>query len=432
MNQFYSTNNLDCFCSLKEAVFRGLAPDGGLLMPTHIPAVDASFLKQIHSLSLQAIAWEVAHTLLKDSLSKKELAGIIDEALSFDIPLIPLTESIHVLELFHGPTLSFKDVGARFMSRLMAHLNRHEEQELNILTATSGDTGSAVAEGFFNVPGIKVWILYPKDGVSEVQKKQMTTLGGNVAAIEIAGTFDDCQALVKTAFSDIEFCQRIRLTSANSINIARLIPQMFYYFYAYAQLKPPIHQVVISVPSGNFGNLTAGLIAKKMGLPIERFIAATNSNNIVPHYLNTGEFLPRPSTHTLSNAMDVGHPSNFARMQNLYKSNLEQMREAIFGVSFNDEETQLAIQELYNRYGYIADPHGAISYLGLRAFQAQFKDRTGIFFETAHPAKFLDVVEPLIKTEVHIPDRLKLVLAKEGESICLTNKYKDLKAVLSV
>jgi len=431
MIRFYSTNDHGVRVSLEEAVLRGLARDGGLFMPEQIQPMDSSFFKKISSLSFQEIALEVSRHVLKEEIPVDQLKKIIEQSITFDAPLIRLSDEIYVVELFHGPTLSFKDFGARFMARLMAYLIRGQNQNIHILVATSGDTGSAVAYGFLNVPGIKVWILYPKGQVSMIQEKQLTTVGHNVTALEIDGTFDDCQALVKQAFNDQELSQRMRLTSANSINVGRLIPQSFYYFYAYAQVKNGSGPIVISVPSGNFGNLTAGLFAKKMGLPIERFIAATNRNDSVPKYLETGKFRPHPSIQTLSNAMDVGNPSNFARILDLYEGDLERIRKDLYGVSFTDEQTKGGIRELVEEYQYVADPHGAVAYLGLRDYQRNVKKTKGIFLETAHPAKFLEVVEPLVGRKVDVPSRLQEALDRKKVAIELPNDYDRLKAVLN-
>lgn len=429
MISFYSTNKRIKDLSFREAVLQGLAADGGLFMPNPLTPLPSSFFKRLPQLSFSEIAFEVATHLLQNAIPSHALETIIEQSITFDAPLIRLSDELHALELFHGPTLSFKDFGARFMAQTMIYLMQNQTRDLHILAATSGDTGSAAAYGFFKAPGIKVWILYPKGQVSEIQEKQLTTIGHNVAAIEIEGTFDDCQALVKQAFNDQELCQKMRLSSANSINIARLIPQTFYYFYAWAQLKTK-SSPVFSVPSGNFGNLTAGLLAKKMGLPVERFIAATNVNDSVPSYLETGVFKPHPSKQTLSNAMDVGNPSNFARMLDLYHGDLHQMRQDIFGVSFTDRQTQEALQETSNKYQYITDPHGAVAYYGLLAYQQQVKRTAGIFLETAHPAKFQSIVEPLIGKKIAMPERLKEVLEKPKQSYALSNRYADLRDVL--
>jgi threonine synthase len=428
---FYSTKNQTEKVSLKEAVLHGLAPDGGLFMPNKFSPLNSSFFDQIFSLSLPELALEVSKHLLKDEIPKNDLENIIEHSISFDAPLIPLSEEIYVLELFHGPTLSFKDFGARFMASLLNYFNRNQDRNLNILTATSGDTGSAVAHAFLDIPGINVWILYPKGQVSMIQEKQLTTIGKNVTALEIEGSFDDCQTLVKQAFNDKELCQKMRLTSANSINIARLIPQSFYYFYAYAQLKKKVSPIVISVPSGNFGNLTAGLFAKKIGLPIDRFIGATNANDSVPQYLRTGHFNSHPSKQTLSNAMDVGNPSNFARILDLYRADLEQIRKDLWGVSFTDFQTEGAIRELDQKYDYLADPHGAIGYLGLLSYPQNTEKTTKIFLETAHPAKFLTIVEPLVKKKIDVPSSLQKAIDKNKEAITLSNNYDHLKMVLT-
>lgn len=430
MMHFYSTRHRAQKASLSEAVLWGLAPDGGLFMPDRIPRLNQAFIDNLSAYSFAEIAYQVALNLLQETIPPTDLHTIIERSLTFDAPVVRLDDHLYSLELFHGPTLSFKDFGARFMAQLMAYLNRHQEQPLHILVATSGDTGSAVAHGFLDVPGIKVWILYPKGQVSDIQEKQLTTMGHNVTALEVEGTFDDCQALVKQAFQDVELCQRVRLTSANSINIARLIPQSFYYFYAYAQCHQKASPLVFSVPSGNFGNLTAGLLAKRMGLPIERFIAATNLNDSVPRYLDKGIFQPHPSKRTLSNAMDVGNPSNFARLLDLYENNLESIQQDIFGRSFSDEQTQIALKELYEHYDYVADPHGAVAYLGLKAYQQQVKKTAGIFLETAHPAKFLSTVEAVIGEKTTIPERLAQVLNKEKQTIMLANDYSQLKDLL--
>lgn len=430
MIRFYSTNNHSETASLQEAVLKGLASDGGLFMPEQLPLMEPSFFKRIATLSFQEIAFEVAHCLLKDEIPPDELKAIIHYSFTFDAPLTPLNGNTYSLELFHGPTLSFKDFGARFMARLMAYFNRKQDLGLNILAATSGDTGSAVAHGFLDIPKIKVWILYPKGLVSQIQEKQLTAVGHNVTALEVEGTFDDCQHLVKQAFNDLQLAEKIRLTSANSINVARLIPQMFYYFYAYARVTDHSLPLVFSVPSGNFGNLTAGLFAKRMGLPVERFIASTNINDSVPQYLKTGHFKPHASKATISNAMDVGNPSNFARIVDLYGGDIERIRGDIFGASFSDSETREAIQELYNRYHYVADPHGAVAYLGLCAYRKQAPECTGVILETAHPAKFVDTVQPLVGEQIDTPANLEKALHAKKKALSLPNSYSELKAVL--
>ena len=427
--KLYSTNNKENIVDLKTAVLNGLAEDEGLFMPTKIPKMKKEFFENIEKLSFQEIAFEAAKQLLSEDISVKKLKQIIDEAINFDTPLVKLEENIYCLELFHGPTLAFKDFGARFMSRLISYFNKKESL---ILVATSGDTGSAVAHGFYNVPGIKVVLLYPSAKVSQIQEQQLTTMGGNIQALEIKGNFDDCQTLVKQAITDPDLNKNLNLSSANSINIARLIPQSFYYFYAYAQIKKINKKpLAICVPSGNFGNLTAGLIAKKMGLPIKKFIAATNANDPFPIFLQTGYFKPKDSVKTLSNAMDVGNPSNFVRILELYKFNLENIRKEIESKSYNDEETLETMRELYQNSDYILDPHGAIGYMGIKEFIKNHNKYCGLFLETADPSKFTNIVNKAIGINPPIPKRLEKCLDKEKESIVLSNQFNDLKAFLS-
>lgn len=431
MIRFYSTEGKSPKASLEEAVMRGLSEDGGLFMPDHIPILPKSFFSRIHTFSFSEIAFEISKVLLQSAIPEHDLKKIVDRAINFDAPLKNISEGVYTLELFHGPTLSFKDFGARFMAQLMGYFVQQREQILNILVATSGDTGSAIAHAFLGVPGIRVWILYPKGKISGSQEKQMTTMGDNITALEIEGTFDDCQRLVKQAFTDHELRQKLALTSANSINIARLIPQSFYYFYVYAQLKERNLPLVVSIPCGNFGNLTAGLIAKKMGLPVSRFIAATNVNDSVPQYLETGIFKPHSSKHTLSNAMDVGNPSNFTRMLDLYQHDLEKMRQDIFGVSFTDSQTEAIMREVFDKDNYLLDPHGAVAYLGLITYFAHHSGKVnGVFLETAHPAKFADDVERITDQKVSIPQRLKVVLSKEKQSVVLSASFEELKETL--
>ena len=437
---FYSTNKQTPAVNLKEAVINGLAEDNGLFMPGHIPVLPASFFQHIEKLSLPEISLEVAATLLQDDMTKEELWPIVEDSLNFDIPVVPVHDNIYSLELFHGPTSAFKDVGARFMARLLAHFTQDSQKQITVLVATSGDTGSAVANGFLGVPGIEVVILYPSGKVSDIQEKQLTTLGQNITALEIDGTFDDCQFLVKKAFLDKELNQKIQLTSANSINIARLIPQSFYYHYAYAQVKEQGKAVVFSTPSGNYGNITGGLLAKRMGLPVHQFIAATNLNDVVPEYLHTGHFIPRPSTHTISNAMDVGNPSNFARLMDMFDNSLESIREEITGYSFTDTETRQLMLAVYQQYNYLLDPHGAIGYGALQKYfeeqnrttnnEQQTTNQVGIFLETAHPAKFIKEVESTIGQSISIPANLQCLLHKEKVSVLLPNSYENLKGYL--
>lgn len=431
MIHFYSTQDKDLRVSLEEAVMRGLAKDGGLFMPDSIPLLPDAFFHQIGSFSFHELSFEVSKTLLQDAIPANDLREIIEKAMNFEVPLKRLSPELYTLELFHGPTLSFKDFGARFMAQLIHYFVQHKDQTLHILVATSGDTGSAIAQAFLDTQGIRVWILYPKNKISWIQEKQLTTMGHNVTALEVDGTFDDCQSLVKQAFSDHFLLSKLTLTSANSINIARLIPQLFYYFYAYAQIKERKIPLIFSVPCGNFGNLTAGLLAKKMGLPITQFVAATNINDSVPKYLHSGIFEPHYSKRTLSNAMDVGNPSNFARMLDLYEHRWEKMRCDLFGVSFTDNQTQSAMRAVFTKHGYLLDPHGAVAYLGLQSFLAKYPGKVnGIFLETAHPAKFADDVEKITDQKVLIPSRLQAVLSKQKKSIALSTEYEDLRSLL--
>lgn len=421
----YSTNNLQYTENIRNAILQGLAPDKGLFMPKELPVLPKNFFNRLPFLSLPEIAFEVSSLFIGDEISSNVLEELVADAFNFDIPLKQLDENTHVLELFHGPTAAFKDVGARFMSRTMAHFNK---EELVVLAATSGDTGSAVASGFYEVPGIQVVILYPSGKVSEIQEKQLTTYGKNIHALEVKGTFDDCQAMVKNAFQD-KTIGRLNLTTANSINLARLIPQSFYYFYAIAQLGRAGQDIHFSVPSGNFGNLTAGLFAKKMGLEVGQFIAATNVNDIVPAYLKSGIFEARPSKRTIANAMDVGNPSNFARIAALYQEQHASICEDVKGYSYTDEETVKAMQELQQKWNYVADPHSAIAYAGFKEYAAN-KGGTGIFLATAHPAKFLDVVEEALRQKIEIPQSIQQVMQKEKKAKLVPNEYSALQDFL--
>lgn len=425
--QLYSTNNKNLKVSLKEAVMQSLAPDKGLYMPEAFPALDKKMIQGIESLSFQEIAYEVAHTIIGDDISSGDLKDIVYVAINFPAPVHLLSENIGSLELWHGPSLAFKDFGARFMAALMSYFIRNENKKLTILVATSGDTGGAVAAGFYDTPGIEVIILYPSGKVSDLQEKQLTTLGKNIKAIEINGTFDDCQALVKQAFLDDELNRKFNLSSANSINIARLIPQSFYYFEGYKQVVKYGKDIVFSVPSGNFGNLTAGLIAKKMGLPVKRFIAATNINKIVPDYLENGIYQPKPSQATISNAMDVGNPSNFVRILDLYHQDYKALSKDISGFWADDAETIEAMKDAYIRYGYICDPHGAIGY---KSMQMLTDNEFGIFLETAHPAKFLDTVNETLGMETDIPEALEILKHKQKRATFLENDYDGFKELL--
>lgn len=429
--QFYSTNNPSLRASLKEAIFKGLPDDNGLFMPLQIPRLSDQFLLHLQDYSFEDIAFEVTRNLLQEDISDSDIRSIVKNAINFPAPVVSLDDNTSILELFHGPSLAFKDFGARFMAQIMSHFNKADEKELVILVATSGDTGGAVAAGFHQTPGIQVVILYPSGKVSPLQEKQLTALGHNITALEIDGTFDDCQALVKKAFLDREITDSIRLSSANSINIARLIPQSFYYFEAYKQVMNQGKEVVFSIPSGNFGNLTAGLLAQKMGLPVKHFIAATNINDVVPEYLQTGTYTPRPSQRTLSNAMDVGAPSNFARMLDLYCSTWNNMRNDITGYGFTDAETQVAMKEIKNRYDYVIDPHGAVGYLALREYQKTNPNCSGIILETAHPSKFVEDVESILGSRITIPERLSILSEAEKKSVRMGIDYPGFKSWLA-
>lgn len=432
--RLYSTKKSVPEVSLEEAVFKGLPSDNGLYMPLEIPQLPASFFESIDKKSFQEIAFEVSKALIGEDVPEKELKKIIDDVISFDAPVVKVQDNMYVLELFHGPSLAFKDFGARFMSRLMSYFLSKKKQEINILVATSGDTGSAVAQGFYNMSGIKVTILYPSGKVSDLQEKQLTTLGGNITALEVQGTFDDCQLMVKEAFLDADLNAKYNLSSANSINISRLIPQSFYYFYAYAQLKKLglEKDLVVSVPSGNFGNLCGGLIAKRMGLPIQHFVATTNANNVIPDYLASGVFNPRPSVRTISNAMDVGNPSNYQRLIAFYNEDVKAIRADISGKYYTDEQTEGAIKKVYDTTGYILDPHTAVAYLGLKDYLSEnsSKKYSGLFLSTAHPAKFVEVVNDVIGKNIEIPKALEEAGKLKKVSIPMGNQFKDLKAYL--
>lgn len=423
--KLYSTNNKENQVDLKEAVLKSLAVDKGLYMPTDIPALSKEFLDNLNQFSLAEIAFTVCSNIFNDTIPSGDLMQMVSSAINFPAPVIPLTSNISTLELFHGPSLAFKDFGARFMAQLMSYFTREENTELTILVATSGDTGGAVAAGFYDTPGINVIILYPSGKVSEIQEKQLTTLGKNIRACEIDGNFDDCQRIVKTAFLDDDLNKKYNLSSANSINIARLIPQSFYYFEAFKQ-KQSNKPLAFCIPSGNFGNLTAGLLAKKMGLPIERFIAATNINKVVPDYLESGVYQPIQSEPTIANAMDVGNPSNFTRMQQLYPS-VEEMRKHITGYWYDDKAIKEKMLEVYNRTSYIMDPHGAIGYLASEKYLENNKNHEVIFLETAHPCKFKDDVESAIQDSITIPLAIQEILSKEKHSTKLDNSFSSFK-----
>ena len=428
--KYYSTNHNTPDVDLREAVVHGLAPDKGLFMPERIERLPEDFYRQIATMSFQQIACRVAEAFFGEDVEHDALERIVCDTLNFETPIVQVDPNIWSLELFHGPTLAFKDVGARFMARMLSYFIGRGKERVTVLVATSGDTGSAVANGFLGVEGIDVVVLYPKGKVSEIQEKQFTTLGRNITALEIDGTFDDCQRLVKSAFLDEELNRKFRLTSANSINVARFLPQAFYYFNAYAQLRRAGEQrdVVVCVPSGNFGNITAGLFAKRMGLPIKRFIAANNSNDIFLQYLTTGVYTPRPSVQTLANAMDVGDPSNFVRILDLYGHQIDAIRADISGARFSDDQIRQIIADTLQRTGYLLDPHGACGYEALR--QGIAENEAGIFLETAHPAKFKDRVEPIIGREVEVPARLAEFMKGKKLSIELSSDFGDFKSYL--
>jgi threonine synthase len=429
--KYYSTNKSAPEVGLQEAVVKGLAPDNGLYMPETIKKLPQSFFENTGNMSFQEIAYTVANAFFGEDIEPDTLKSIVYDTLNFDTPLVHVKDNIYSLELFHGPTLAFKDVGGRFMARLLGYfIKKQGQKDVKVLVATSGDTGSAVANGFLGVEGIHVYVLYPKGKVSRIQECQFTTLGRNITAIEIDGTFDDCQALVKTAFLDDELKRKLNLTSANSINVARFLPQAFYYFHAYAQLakQGKAGNVVFSVPSGNFGNITAGLVAKRMGLPVKRFIAANNSNNIFYTYLQTGEYNPRPSVQTIANAMDVGNPSNFVRILDLYGKSLDEIKKDISGKWYHDDSIRRIVKETYDETGYLTDPHGACGYQALK--DELQSDETGIFLETAHPAKFLETVEDITGKPVAIPDKLQAFMKGEKQSIDMSREFVDFKQFL--
>ena len=424
--KYYSTQNQTNKVSLKNALFKSLAPDKGLYMPEYIPTFDDKFLVSLADRSFQEICFHIASLFLSDDIDKHKLRKIVETSINFDAPLVKLNENTHVLELWHGPTLAFKDFGARFMAQLVGYFVEDTLEPLHILVATSGDTGSAIANSFLDMEGIKVFVLFPKNRVSKIQEQQFTTLGKNITAFEVDGSFDDCQKLVKTAFLDAELNKTLRLTSANSINIGRLLPQTFYYVYAFSQLKNT-ENVVISVPSGNFGNLTAGIIAMKMGLPVKKFIASTNINNIVPEYLRTGLFLPSSSVQTISNAMDVGNPSNFERILDLFHHSFDKVKDTIIGYYFTDVETKSAMRLIYSKFNYIVDPHGAVGYLGLMNYLNSHSEKKGVFLGTAHPAKFLNVVKPTLNTDIKIPKKLQSFMMMKKKSVQILNLYENFK-----
>lgn len=426
---FYSLNNNAPKVSFKEAVINGIAPDGGLYFPEEIPQLPASFFDEIQDLSNLEIAYRVLKPFVKEDIPEAILRDILKEVIDFDFPLVPIKENVSTLELFHGPTMAFKDVGARFMARSLGYFFKNSEEKVTVLVATSGDTGGAVANGFLGVAGVEVVILYPSGKVSDIQERQLTTLGHNITALKVHGTFDDCQRMVKKAFVDPSLKGSVKLTSANSINVARWLPQMLYYLFAYKNLKVLGKELVFSVPSGNFGNICAGMIAQRMGMPVKHFIASTNVNDTVPAYMQTAVYDPKPSTATISNAMDVGDPSNFIRIQHLYDDNFSQLKEHLSSYSFSDKETKEAIKSIYSEAGYIADPHGAVGYLGLRKYQEAHPHTYGIFLETAHPVKFMDVVSSTLNTTLSLPPQIEKIMHKKKVSITIS-EYEELRRFL--
>ncbi|TCD10805.1 threonine synthase [Pedobacter frigidisoli] len=431
--QLYSTNNKYLRVSFKEAVFNSMPQDKGLYMPVEIPQLDADFIGNIEKYSLPEIAYKIASTLLKDEIPAEDLKALIEDAINFEAPAVKLDDNTFVLELFHGPSLAFKDFGARFMSRVMAYFLKDGEQLLDVLVATSGDTGGAVALGFLGVPNTRVTILYPEGKVSPIQELQLTTNAENIRAVQVKGTFDDCQALVKQAFADEELNAKFRLTSANSINISRLIPQTFYYFNTYAQLKKQgLNDVIFSVPSGNFGNIGAGLLAYKLGLPVKQFIAATNINDTVPRFLESGIYETKPSTQTYSNAMDVGAPSNWVRIMDLFNGDVDTLKKVVTSYRFNDEETLAGIKEIDSKFDYVACPHTAIAYLAIEKFREENPDdeSAAVFLSTAHACKFPDIFPKEIAAKIKIPEQVKALESKPQHADKLNVDFEGFKNYL--
>lgn len=429
---YYSTNDKSLKVDFREATIKGQAPDRGLFFPSEIPKLSKDFIETIEQQSKEEIAFKVIQPYVGDSIPSSELQRIVSETVAFNFPLVHITENISALELFHGPTLAFKDVGARFMSRCLGYFVKGENKKVTVLVATSGDTGSAVANGFYNVEGINVTILYPSGKVSSTQEAQLTTLGGNITALEVEGSFDDCQRMVKNAFADAELQKKLFLTSANSINIARWLPQQFYYFFAYQQWKDKEHPPVISVPSGNFGNICAGLLAYCSGLPVDKFVAACNANDAVAEYLQSGNFHAKNSVQTISNAMDVGNPSNFVRILELFQHSYSSIKDVLTAYSISDDKTKEVISKVFNEKGYVLDPHGAVGFIALQEYLNAHPGKKGFFLETAHPAKFYDVIEPVINEKVSIPQNLSALLHQKKSSIKMKVSDDDLKSLLLV
>jgi threonine synthase len=426
---YYSLNRKAPNTTFKDAVIKGLAPDKGLYFPESITPLPKSFFEGIDDLSYSEIAFEAIKQFVEPDIPENILKTIIEETLSFDFPIVELNKNFSTLELFHGPTMAFKDVGARFMARCLGYFNKDNTNEITVLVATSGDTGGAVANGFLGVKGVNVVILYPSGKVSDIQEKQLTTLGQNITALEVNGTFDDCQAMVKTAFLDDELTRKMQLTSANSINVARWLPQLFYFIFTFKKLHNKHKDIVFSVPSGNFGNVCAGMMAQQLGLPVHHFIASNNKNNVVTEFLETQFYNPKPSVQTISNAMDVGDPSNFIRIQEIYKNKFHDLKENLSSFSFSDEDTKAAMRTIYENYNYVSDPHGAVGYLGAKAYLKEHPEVHCVFLETAHPTKFLDVVESVINEKQHLPPQIEAVMHKKKLSVKMEN-YNDLKTYL--
>ncbi len=427
--QFYSLNHKAPKVSFKEAVIKGIAPDKGLYFPESIHKIDRKIIENIEDYSNHELAYELIKQFVGDAIPETDLKSIIEDTLNFDFPIIPIENDIYSLELFHGPTMAFKDVGGRFMARCLSYFNKKQTTEVTVLVATSGDTGGAVASGFLGVKGVHVVILYPSGKVSEVQEKQLTTLGQNIKALEVEGTFDDCQAMVKTAFLDTEITDTIQLTSANSINVARWLPQMFYFAFAFKQLKDKTKKLVFSIPSGNFGNICAGFMAQQLGIPVDHFIASTNANRVVPNFMINGKYEPLKSVATISNAMDVGDPSNFIRIREIFKGKFDLLKKNLSSFSFSDYQTREAMKDVYSTSKYVMDPHGAVGYLGLKQYLNEKDNAQGIFLETAHPVKFLDVVEPVIKKTIPYPTQIEGIMHREKKAISIST-YDELKDFL--
>lgn len=427
--KFYSLNHQSPEVSFDEAVISGIAPDKGLYFPKEIKPLPYSFFDKIELLSNKEIAFTAIHQFVSETIPDSKLNAILDEVLDFDFPIVEIEENIVALELFHGPTMAFKDVGARFMANCLGYFSEGNNEEVIVLVATSGDTGGAVANGFLGVKGVKVVILYPSGKVSEIQEKQLTTLGKNITALEVDGTFDDCQRMVKRAFLDNEITKHKKLTSANSINVARWLPQLLYFLFAFKQVKAKGRDIVFSIPSGNFGNVCAGMVAQKLGMPVKHFIAATNVNDTVPQFMKTGEYQPKPSTATISNAMDVGDPSNFIRIRELYENDFSKLKENFSSYSFDDVTTKATMSKIYNKTRYVTDPHGAVGYLGLQHYQKHNPNTFGVFLETAHPVKFLDVVEETLNISPSIPKQIKKVMGKTKIALKISS-YDGLKSHL--